>query len=131
MKLFLMHCDIPVEDERFCTAQGYHSGGTLIGLVGAVKGVAAAPVRGTVGVLESVSKSAHGVGLIFLGREAISGSVQRRIRAPGAFSHDDSFEVHELPLSLRRSAAELVKWSINGVLSCSLGMLRDPDSTIW
>ncbi len=73
--------------------QGYNSGGTPIAIVGAVKGVAGAPVRGTVGVLELVSKSAHGVGLIFLGREAISGSVQRRIRAPGAFSHDDSLEV--------------------------------------
>ncbi|KAK9867091.1 hypothetical protein WJX84_006946 [Apatococcus fuscideae] len=72
--------------------RGYGMGGTPIAIVGAVKGVAGAPVRGTVGVLESVSKSAHGVGLIFLGREAISGSVQRRIRAPGAFSHDDSLE---------------------------------------
>lgn len=73
--------------------QGYGMGGTPIAIVGAVKGVAGAPIRGTVGLLESVSKSAHGLGLIFLGREAISGSVQRRIRAPGAFSHDDSLEV--------------------------------------
>lgn len=89
-------------------SQGYGMGGTPIAIVGAVKGVTGAPIRGTVGLLESVSKSAHGLGLIFLGREAISGSVQRRIRAPGAFSHDDSLEVPSAGLRVQAALPQIV-----------------------
>ena len=48
------------------------------------KGVLGIAVRPASGTLELVSKGTHGKGLVCLGREAITGSTQRRVRAPGA-----------------------------------------------
>ena len=72
--------------------QGYHNGGPLIGTIGLFKGVLGLIARPTAGLLEWVGKGTHGVGLICLGREAITGSAQRRMRAPGALS-DEPAEV--------------------------------------
>ena len=72
--------------------QGYHTGGPLIGTIGLFKGVLGLIARPTAGMLEWVGKGTHGVGLICLGREAITGSAQRRMRAPGALS-DEPAEV--------------------------------------
>ena len=45
--------------------------------------------------MELLGKSAHGVGLLFLGREGISGTIQKRARAPGTLT-DDSDEVRSI-----------------------------------
>ena len=77
--------------------QGYHSGGLPIATVGLLKGMAGLVLRPTAGMLEWVGKGTHGMGLICLGREAITGSAQRRMRAPGALSDeppDVSLELH-------------------------------------
>lgn len=41
-------------------------------------------MRPAIGMFELISKGTHGMGLVCLGREAITGSAQRRVRAPGA-----------------------------------------------
>jgi hypothetical protein len=51
-------------------------------------------LRPTLGLLEMTSKGTYGMGLVCLGREAISGSTVRRVRAPGALA-DDSNEAVE------------------------------------
>ena len=61
-------------------------------LLGIFKAVVGLLIRPTVGTLELLGKSAHGVGLLFLGREGISGTIQKRARAPGTLT-DDSDEV--------------------------------------
>ena len=81
----------PGAELAFCL-QGYHNGGPLIGTIGLFKGVLGLIARPTAGLLEWVGKGTHGVGLICLGREAITGSAQRRMRAPGALS-DEPAEV--------------------------------------
>lgn len=72
--------------------QGYHSGSLIVALLGIFKAVVGLLIRPAVGTLELVGKSAHGVGLLFLGREGISGTIQKRARAPGTLT-DDSDEV--------------------------------------
>lgn len=61
-------------------------------LLGIFKAVVGLLIRPAVGTLELLGKSAHGVGLLFLGREGISGTIQKRARAPGTLT-DDSDEV--------------------------------------
>ena len=70
--------------------QGYHTGGLPMAMAGLVKGTLGVVVRPTVGVLELVSKGTHGMGLVCLGREAITGSAQRRVRAPGALVEEQT-----------------------------------------
>ena len=73
--------------------QGYHSGSFLVSLLGIFKAVVGLILRPTVGIFEFMGKSAHGCGLLFLGREGISGAIQKRVRAPGTLA-DDSEEVN-------------------------------------
>jgi len=75
--------------------QGYHSGSFFVALLGIFKAVVGLLIRPAVGTLELLGKSAHGVGLLFLGREGISGTIQKRARAPGTLT-DDSDEVCHL-----------------------------------
>ena len=72
--------------------QGYHSGSLIVALLGIFKAVVGLLIRPAVGTMELLGKSAHGVGLLFLGREGISGTIQKRARAPGTLT-DDSDEV--------------------------------------
>ena len=72
--------------------QGYHSGSLIIALMGCGKAVLGMVLRPMVGLFELGGKSAHGAGLLFLGREGISGTIQKRIRAPGT-ALDDHDEV--------------------------------------
>jgi len=58
--------------------QGYHSGSFFVALLGIFKAVVGLLIRPAVGTLELLGKSAHGVGLLFLGREGISGTIQKR-----------------------------------------------------
>lgn len=62
-------------------------------LLGIFKAVVGLILRPTVGIFEFMGKSAHGCGLLFLGREGISGAIQKRVRAPGTLA-DDSEEVN-------------------------------------
>ena len=75
-----------------CRAKGYHTGGILLAALGLVKGTAGLPLRPTIGILEGASKATYSLGLLCLGRDAITGSTLRRVRAPGALM-DDSTEV--------------------------------------
>ena len=59
-------------------------------MVGLAKGTLGIAVRPAVGILELISKGTHGMGLVCLGREAITGSAQRRVRAPGAMRDEFS-----------------------------------------
>ena len=77
---------------RAVVTQGYHSGSFIVALLGIFKAVVGLLIRPTVGTMELLGKSAHGVGLLFLGREGISGTIQKRARAPGTLT-DDSDEV--------------------------------------
>lgn len=61
-------------------------------IVGVGKGLVGLIIRPGIGAMEWSAKSAAGAGLVCLGREGISGTVQRRVRAPGA-SVDDALEV--------------------------------------
>ena len=61
-------------------------------MTGLGKGVIGIAVRPAVGMFELISKGTHGMGLVCLGREAITGSAQRRVRAPGA-GVDEAAEV--------------------------------------
>ncbi|BDA48868.1 probable vacuolar protein sorting-associated protein 13A at C-terminar half [Coccomyxa sp. Obi] len=70
--------------------QGFHSGGLPVALLGVGKGLVGLAVRPTMGLLEMTSKGTYGMGLVCLGREAISGSTLRRVRAPGALAEDSS-----------------------------------------
>ncbi len=81
--------------------QGYHSGSFFVALLGIFKAVVGLLIRPAVGTLELVGKSAHGVGLLFLGREGISGTIQKRARAPGTLT-DDSDEVYHMYCSCPR-----------------------------
>jgi len=63
-----------------------------VALLGIFKAVVGLLIRPAVGTMELLGKSAHGVGLLFLGREGISGTIQKRARAPGTLT-DDSDEV--------------------------------------
>ena len=72
--------------------QGYHSGGIPWATIGLAKGIGGIAIRPAVGFLELVSKGTHGMGLVCLGRDAITGSAQRRVRAPSA-SRDEFSEV--------------------------------------
>lgn len=72
--------------------QGFHSGGLPLATLGLAKGIVGLAVRPTMALLEMTSKGTYGMGLVCLGREAISGSTLRRVRAPGALA-DDSTEV--------------------------------------
>lgn len=86
---------------QFCL-QGYHSGGIPVAMTGVAKGIIGIAVRPTVGMFELISKGTHGMGLVCLGREAITGSAQRRVRAPGA-GVDEQAEVStasKIPLTL-------------------------------
>lgn len=74
-------------------------------LLGVAKGLVGLAVRPTMGLLEMTSKGTYGMGLVCLGREAISGSTLRRVRAPGALA-EDSTEVR-LSLSIVLEAAAL------------------------
>jgi len=58
-------------------------------LVGAGKGVAGVLVRPGIGALELTSKLAYGLSLACLGKQGIVGTVQRRVRPPGAAAPDD------------------------------------------
>lgn len=70
--------------------QGFHSGGMPVALLGVAKGLAGLAWRPTMGLLEMTSKGTYGMGLVCLGREAISGSTLRRVRAPGALAEDST-----------------------------------------
>ena len=61
-------------------------------------------LRPTAGLLEWVGKGTHGMGLVCLGREAITGSAQRRMRAPGALS-DEPADVRSQGCLLHSRAA--------------------------
>ncbi len=80
---------------RAVVLQGYHSGSLIVALLGIFKAVVGLLIRPLVGTMELLGKSAHGVGLLFLGREGISGTIQKRARAPGTLT-DDSEEVRPL-----------------------------------
>lgn len=64
--------------------QGYNLGGVPLLMVGAGKGLAGAFVRPSLGVCELASKTAYGLSLACLGKQGIVGTVQRRVRPPGA-----------------------------------------------
>ncbi len=68
--------------------QGFHSGGVPIAMLGLAKGLVGLAFRPTFGLLEMTAKGTYGMGLVCLGREAISGSTLRRVRAPGALAED-------------------------------------------
>ncbi len=72
--------------------RGWHDGGFPLMLLGVGKGALGLGFRPACGALQFLAKGSLGVGLVFLGREAISGSTLRRMRAPAAL-HDDSVEV--------------------------------------
>lgn len=78
------------ESQKGASLQGYHSGGLPLAFMGMAKGVLGLAVRPAVGILELVSKGTHGMGMVCLGREAITGSAQRRVRAPGAPSEEQT-----------------------------------------
>jgi len=65
-------------------------------MTGLLKGLVGIAVRPAVGIFELVNKGTHGMGLVCLGREAITGSMQRRVRAPGALA-DEQPEVTPPP----------------------------------
>ena len=69
-------------------AQGYHQGRFLgaipDAIIGCCKSILGIVVRPTAGMTEWVSKGTHGLGLVCLGRDAIMGTAQRRMRAPGS-----------------------------------------------
>lgn len=93
-KQYLYHCYISAITaiHQVVCLQGYHSGSFFVALLGIFKAVVGLLIRPAVGTLELLGKSAHGVGLLFLGREGISGTIQKRARAPGTLT-DDSDEV--------------------------------------
>ena len=77
-------------------------------MAGLVKGTLGVVVRPAVGMLELVSKGTHGMGLVCLGREAITGSAQRRVRAPGALVEEQTevsptLTTHQPPLPRLRT----------------------------
>ena len=82
----------PLTSSIAVVLQGYHSGSLIVALLGIFKAVVGLLIRPAVGTLELLGKSAHGIGLLFLGREGISGTIQKRARAPGTLT-DDSDEV--------------------------------------
>jgi hypothetical protein len=57
-------------------------------MLGLAKGLVGLAFRPTFGLLEMTAKGTYGMGLVCLGREAISGSTLRRVRAPGALAED-------------------------------------------
>ena len=71
--------------------RGWHEGGVPLMLLGVGKGVLGLGLRPACGALQFLAKGCHGAGLVCLGREAISGSTLRRVRAPAAL-HDDTAE---------------------------------------
>ena len=75
--------------------RGWHEGGFPLMLLGVGKGVLGLGFRPACGALQFLAKGCHGAGLVCLGREAISGSTLRRVRAPAAL-HDDSAEARAL-----------------------------------
>ena len=77
-------------EARDWAVQGYHTGGLPMAMAGLVKGTLGVVIRPAVGMLELVSKGTHGMGLVCLGREAITGSAQRRVRAPGALVEEQT-----------------------------------------
>lgn len=82
-------------------------------MTGLGKGVVGIAVRPAVGMFELISKGTHGMGLVCLGREAITGSAQRRVRAPGA-GVDEAAEV---------SPASPARRDIFGLLTGLLGVM--------
>lgn len=90
--------------------QGYHSGSFLVSLLGIFKAVVGILIRPTVGICEFGGKSAYGIGLLFLGREGISGTIQKRVRAPGTLT-DDSEEVSTIGLRTKFRACERLHFS--------------------
>jgi len=71
--------------------RGWHDGGFPLMVLGLGKGVLGLALRPACGALQFLAKGALGAGLVCLGREAISGSTLRRMRAPAALN-DDSAE---------------------------------------
>ena len=76
------------------------------------------------GLLEMTSKGTYGMGLICLGREAISGSTLRRVRAPGALA-DDSTEVGLLWLLFWTADRDQQRGSEITQLCCMLQAIED------
>lgn len=74
--------------------------GLLLGFVKATLGLVGRPA---VGVLEGTSKAMQAAALACLGRDGIVGKIQRRVKAPGAFSDDGTEALEEGP----RSEAQL------------------------
>ena len=68
-------------------------------MTGLLKGVVGIAVRPAVGIFELINKGTHGMGLVCLGREAITGSAQRRVRAPGALADEQPEVGHPVSLS--------------------------------
>ncbi|KAK9800258.1 hypothetical protein WJX73_008605 [Symbiochloris irregularis] len=68
--------------------RGYHQGAVMghipDAIIGCFKSLLGIVVRPAAGMTEWVSKGTHGLGLVCLGRDAILGSAQRRMRAPGS-----------------------------------------------
>ncbi|KAL0018632.1 hypothetical protein WJX77_009530 [Trebouxia sp. C0004] len=92
--------------------QGYHSGSFFVALLGIFKAVVGLLIRPAVGTLELLGKSAHGVGLLFLGREGISGTIQKRARAPGTLTDDSDELIEEVTRNkqLQRWHAVMAAW---------------------
>lgn len=63
--------------------------------LGMAKGLVALPVRPMVGSIECASKLLYAGALATLGREGILGKMQRRVRAPGAFSEEAAEQLEE------------------------------------
>ncbi|KAL3135445.1 hypothetical protein ABBQ32_007626 [Trebouxia sp. C0010 RCD-2024] len=91
---------------------GYHSGSLIVALLGIFKAVVGLLIRPAVGTLELLGKSAHGVGLLFLGREGISGTIQKRARAPGTLTDDSDELIEEVTRNkrLQRFKAIMAAW---------------------
>ncbi len=97
-------------------AQGYNLGGVPLLLVGAGKGVVGMLVRPGIGALELPSKMAYGLSLACLGKQGIVGTVQQRVRRPGAAAHDD--EDAQLTASKLHSSNECVAFQCFPVRTC-------------
>ena len=91
-------------------------------------------MRPTAGLLEWVSKGTHGLGLVCLGREAILGSAQRRMRAPGSLA-DEAPDVRSPPepccnLALVASSSLHTLWVVAAVaaeamVSCGVSCMYE------
>ncbi len=101
-------------------------------LLGVAKGLAGLAVRPTMGLLEMTSKGTYGMGLVCLGREAISGSTLRRVRAPGALA-EDSTEARSLIISDLSSLAHMMQLAFSATCNKVLPVIawQDIRDVLW